>query len=85
MDALTANGAAAVTLMLVFYALEGRSHFYVLAFAVACLARPSMAAFKARGPSAWSSWCGQESPCAGGNIDGAGISWDTRRLADPQP
>jgi hypothetical protein len=38
MDALSAYGAAAVTLMLVFYALEGRSHVFVLAFAAACLA-----------------------------------------------
>ncbi len=33
-----AFGAAAVTAMLVFYALEGRSAVFVLAFAAACLA-----------------------------------------------
>lgn len=38
MDALTLFGAAAVTSMLVFYALESRSAWFVLAFAVACAA-----------------------------------------------
>jgi hypothetical protein len=38
MDALTAFGALSVTAMLVFYALEPRSVWFVLAFAVACLA-----------------------------------------------
>jgi 4-amino-4-deoxy-L-arabinose transferase-like glycosyltransferase len=36
MDALTTFGLIAVTLMLVTYALEARSHWYILAFAVAC-------------------------------------------------
>jgi hypothetical protein len=36
MDALTAFGLFAVTAMLVFYTLEDRSHWYVLAFAAAC-------------------------------------------------
>jgi hypothetical protein len=36
MDALTTFGLFAVTLMLVTYALEQRSHWYILAFAVAC-------------------------------------------------
>jgi hypothetical protein len=36
MDALTAFGLFAVFAMLVCYALEDRSHLYVLAFAVAC-------------------------------------------------
>jgi len=34
---LTAFGLIAVTLMLVFYVLEGRSNSYTLAFAGACL------------------------------------------------
>ncbi len=38
MDALTLFGAAAVTLMLAFYALEDRSPWFVLAFAAACVA-----------------------------------------------
>ena len=36
MDALTIFGLFAVTLMLVTYALEARSSWYVLAFAFAC-------------------------------------------------
>ena len=36
MDALTLFGLVAVTLMLVTYALEARSHWYILAFAIAC-------------------------------------------------
>ena len=36
MDSLTLFGLLAVTLMLIFYALEDRSPAYVLAFAGAC-------------------------------------------------
>ena len=36
MDELTAFGLFAVTAMLVFYALEDRSHWFILAFAGAC-------------------------------------------------
>jgi hypothetical protein len=36
MDALTAFGLFAVTAMLVCYALEDRSHWFVLAFAESC-------------------------------------------------
>jgi hypothetical protein len=36
MSLLTAFGLVAVSLMLLFYALEGRSHWYTLAFAGAC-------------------------------------------------
>jgi hypothetical protein len=35
-DALTAFGLFAVSLMLASYALENRSHWFVLAFAAAC-------------------------------------------------
>ncbi len=38
MDPLTTFGATAVTAMLVFYALEDRSAWFVMAFAAACLA-----------------------------------------------
>jgi hypothetical protein len=38
MTALTIYGAAAVTAMLIFYALESRARVFVLAFAAACLA-----------------------------------------------
>lgn len=37
MDGLSLFGLLAVSAMLVFYALEERSHLYVLAFAAACL------------------------------------------------
>ena len=36
MDALTAFGLLAVTAMLIFYALEDRSPWFILAFAGAC-------------------------------------------------
>jgi hypothetical protein len=36
MDALTLFGLLAVTAMLIFYALEDRSQWYILAFAAAC-------------------------------------------------
>jgi sterol desaturase/sphingolipid hydroxylase (fatty acid hydroxylase superfamily) len=36
MDQLTAFGLVAVTAMLIFYTLEDRSPWYVLAFAAAC-------------------------------------------------
>jgi hypothetical protein len=37
MDPLTSFGVAAVTLMMVFYALEDRSPAFILAFAAGCL------------------------------------------------
>ena len=37
MNSLTLFGLLAVTAMLVFYALEDRSHWFVLAFAGACI------------------------------------------------
>ena len=37
MDLLTAFGLFAVMAMLVCYALEARSHWYILGFAVACV------------------------------------------------
>ena len=37
MDALTLFGLFAVTAMLVTYALESRSHWFILAFAAACV------------------------------------------------
>jgi hypothetical protein len=37
MDLLSAFGLMAVTAMLIFYALEDHSHWFVLAFAAACL------------------------------------------------
>lgn len=37
MDLLTIFGLYTVTIMLVFYALEKRSHWYILAFSISCL------------------------------------------------
>ena len=37
MDQLTVFGLFAVTAMLIFYALEHRSHWFILAFAFACV------------------------------------------------
>jgi hypothetical protein len=37
MDGLTAFGLAAVSLMLLFYALEDRSSWFILLFAAACV------------------------------------------------
>ncbi|MGH6854861.1 MAG: hypothetical protein ACREDX_04315 [Aestuariivirga sp.] len=37
MDVLTLFGLLAVTAMLIFYALEDRSHWFVFAFAGACV------------------------------------------------
>jgi hypothetical protein len=36
MDTLTAFGLSSVTAMLITYALEDRSHWFILAFAAAC-------------------------------------------------
>ncbi|WP_440994077.1 hypothetical protein [Cysteiniphilum litorale] len=36
MSYLTLFGLIAVSLMLIFYALESRSHWYILGFALAC-------------------------------------------------
>ena len=37
MDRLTVFGLFAVTAMLIFYALEKRSHWFIIAFAMACV------------------------------------------------
>ena len=37
MDALTAFGLFAVGMMLIFYALEKRSHWFILAFSGSCV------------------------------------------------
>ena len=55
MDALTLFGLLAVTGMLVFYALEDRSPWFILAVAGGIVASlRSMASSKAPGLSAWS-------------------------------
>jgi hypothetical protein len=52
MDHLTLFGLIAVTAMLVFYALEDRSPWVILAFAVACALGSIYGFYKARGRSA---------------------------------
>ena len=37
LDVLTLYGLVAVSLMMLFYALEGRSNWFVLAFAASCI------------------------------------------------
>jgi hypothetical protein len=50
LDALTAFGLIAVTLMLVCYALEERSHWWVLGFASACALGSAYGFFKGAWP-----------------------------------
>jgi hypothetical protein len=59
MTALNAFGLFAVAAMLVFYALEKRSPWFIFAFAVACARVQSMAFCKARGRLARWKLCGQ--------------------------
>ena len=59
MDSLTVFGTAAVTVMLLAYALEDRSPWYVLVFALACAASAIYAALAGTWPfmvveSVWS-------------------------------
>jgi len=67
MDALTVFGATPVAAMLVFYALETRSAWFVLAFAGACLASSAYGFLQGAWPSASSSGSGRESPSAAGD------------------
>jgi hypothetical protein len=61
MDPLTLFGLSAVTAMLVFYALEDHSPWFILAFAVACALGSIYGFFyKARGHSASSKLYGPE-------------------------
>ena len=50
MDGLILFGLAAVTAMLLFYAFEDRSPWFVLAFAGACCWRPSTASSQGAWP-----------------------------------
>jgi hypothetical protein len=65
MDGLTLFGLFAVTAMQVCYALEYRSHWFVLAFAVAC-ALGSIYSCKAPGRSGWLKRSGPWSRCGAG-------------------
>jgi hypothetical protein len=59
LDALTLFGLFAVTMMLVCYALEHRSHWFILAFAVACALGSAHGFSKVRGRSGLSKPYGQ--------------------------
>ena len=54
MDALSLFGLFAVTAMLVAYALEDRSHWFILAFAGACALGSVYGFCRAPGRSGWS-------------------------------
>ena len=60
MTLLSAFGLFAVSLMLVTYALESRSNWYVLAFAVACALGSVYGFLQGAWPSAWLKECGRE-------------------------
>ena len=54
MDGLTLFGLFAVSAMLLCYALEDRSHWFILAFAVACALGSFTDSCRAPGRSGWS-------------------------------
>jgi hypothetical protein len=79
MDALTAFGLFAVTMMLFCYALEERSPWFILAFAIAC-ALGSIYGFL---QGAWpfglvEARSGRSSRCGAGSAGGASIVTDGR-------
>ena len=53
MNKLTIFGLFAVTAMLVTYALEKRSHWFILAFAGSCVLGSATDSCRAHGPSGW--------------------------------
>ena len=70
MDGLTLFGATAVTVMMLSYALEQRSAWWVLAFAVACAAASTYGWLAGTWPLAWWKACGRSSPYEGGTGGG---------------
>ena len=66
MEALTAFGLATVTAMLVFYALEDRSPWFILAFAGACALGSIYGFLQGAWPSASSRQSGPASRYGGG-------------------
>ena len=57
MNALTWFGLLAVTLMLVFYALEKRTHWFILAFSGSCVLALSIPKYaEATAPSTTIAW-----------------------------
>ena len=74
MDRLTLFGLFAVTAMLVCYAFEDRSRWFVLGFAVACALGSIYGFLQGLGPLDWWRLSGVSSRC-----DGGGCEW-TRPL-----
>ncbi len=73
MDALTWFGLVAVSLMLITYALEDRSAWYILAFAGACLLASAYGFLQGAWPfgAVEAVWAGV-----------AGVRWRRRRLGE---
>ena len=79
MDALTAFGLFAVSAMLVTYALEDRSRWYTLAFAVSCLLGSAYGFLQGAWPfgaleAVWSlvalhKWLRRGRPSKGGHVE----------------
>ena len=70
MDALTLFGLLAVTAMLIFYALEDRSPWYILAFAAACALGSLYGFLQGAWPLASSRRYGLAWPCTAGDRGG---------------
>ena len=66
MDALSLFGLFAVTAMLMAYALEDRSHWFILAFAGACALGSIYGFLQGPGRSGWSSRSGPVLHCGAG-------------------
>jgi len=65
-DRLTLFGLIAVTAMLICYALEDRSHWFILAFAVACLLGSAYGFLQGAWRLDWSMHYGRSWPRADG-------------------
>ena len=66
MDRLSLFGLFAVTAMMVCYALEARSHWFVLAFAGTCVLASAYGFLQGACRSAWSKASGPWSRCGAG-------------------
>ena len=71
MDRLSLFGLFAVATMLITYALERRSTWFILAFAVACGLGSAYGFCKVPGHSGWSRRSGRWSPCGAGTLRAA--------------
>ena len=79
MNSLTLFGLVAVTLMLVSYALEKRSHWFILAFSGSCVLASAYGFLQGAWPFGLveAVWSGRVSRCAaGGSNDAPGAALD---------